>query len=77
MKCDLPAKIIRDVAETYAAMNKMVYFETSAKENIMVEESLEHIMLQCVLRKKLKETEKMERNVSLTSNSKKSNSACC
>ena len=57
MKCDLPRKIIRDVAETSAHMNKMVYFETSAKENIMVEESVDHIILQSIMRKKIKDTE--------------------
>ena len=77
MKCDLPRKIIRDVAETYAHMNKMIYFETSAKENIMVEESVDHIILQSILRKKMKETEHLERNLSLTYAIRAQRTTCC
>lgn len=77
MKCDLPRKIIRDVAETYAHMNKMIYFETSAKENIMVEESVDHIILQSILRKKIKDTEHLERNLSLTKIMRTQQTSCC
>lgn len=77
MKCDLPRKIIRDVAETYAHMNKMIYFETSAKENIMVEESVDHIILQSILRKKIKETANLERNLSLTKIIRDRRTICC